>query len=323
MTLRDSIAGLLCIALIGCGGERPAPEASPPDSGKPVIAAIPKGTTHIFWKTVEEGARAGAAASDVELIWKGPLKENDRAQQIQLMQQFISQGVSGIALAPLDRAALVGPVAQAKQAGIPVVIFDSALDGTPGQDFVALVSTNNLEGGRMAGRHMAGLLSAGGEVVLLRYQVGSASTEAREEGFAEMARAGGLKISSDNRHAGATVGEAQTESLKLIDQLRAADGVYCPNESSTMGMLLALRQSGLAGKIRFVGFDASPPLVEALRAGEIDALVLQRPRAMGRLAVERLAAHLRGEPIEASIDTGAVVATRDNMDEPEVATLLQ
>lgn len=292
-------------------------------SGPARVAVIPKGTTHVFWKAVEAGARQGAAASGLALAWKGPLQEDDRAQQIQLVQQFVSEGVAGLALAPLDHTALASAVAGAKARGIPVVIFDSDLDGTPGVDFASFVATDNQAAGRLAGEHLARLLGGQGKAVLLRYAVGSASTEAREAGFLAAARAGGLTITLDNRYAGATAGEAKTTALNLVDALKEAQGVFCSNESATNGMLLALEQVGLAGTLRFVGFDASPPLVAALRAGKIDALVVQDPRRMGALAVTTLAAAIRGEAVAPVIDTGATLATRENMAEPAVAALLE
>ncbi|HEY3241737.1 MAG TPA: substrate-binding domain-containing protein [Phycisphaerae bacterium] len=298
--------------------------APPPKPEHYTIAVIPKGTTHVFWKSVEAGARQAADDLKVEMLWKGPLKENDRAQQIQVMQQFISQKVSAIALAPLDSKALVGPVKDAMKEKIPVVIYDSALDGQPGTDFVSYIATNNKLGGQLGGDHLAKLLGGKGKVVLLRYQVGSASTEEREAGFMEATKKNpGITIISENRYAGATSGEAKTQALNMMDQIRQADGVFCPNESSTMGMLLALKQEGLAGKIKFVGFDSSEPLVSALKAGEIHGLVVQNPRKMGYKAVETLVKHLKGEPIETTIDTGVVLVTRDNMETPEVKPLIE
>lgn len=297
---------------------------SPTPAQRLKLAVIPKGTTHVFWKSVEAGARDAGNELDVDIVWKGPLKENDRAQQIQLVQQFVSQGVSGIVLAPLDFKALVGPVKSAVDAKIPVVIFDSPLDATPGKDFVSLVATNNRAAGELGGEELARRLGNQGGVVVLRYMVGSASTDEREAGFlAAIRKHSSINVISDNRYAGATSGEAKTAALNLMDQVRKAGGVFCPNESSTLGMLLALKQEGLAGKVRFVGFDASPPLVEALKAGEIDALVVQNPRRMGYLAVKTLVAHVRGEKVEPAIDTGAAVVTRDNMSDPQIAKLIE
>lgn len=309
----------LCAALAAaCSPTTPADGASQPLR----VAVIPKGTTHVFWRAVESGARQAERELGVALEWKGPLKENDRAQQIQLVEQFVSQGLDGIAIAPLDHQALVAPVAAATRAKIPVVIFDSDLDGTAGVDFASFVATDNLAGGKLGGAKLVELCGGAGKAVLLRYQVGSASTDAREKGFLE-AVAGKLEVLVDNRYAGATAGEAKDEALNLLDRLKEAQGIFCSNESATLGMLLALRQVGLAGKVRFVGFDASPPLVEALRSGEIDALVVQNPRKMGYLATKTLVAAIRGESVAARVDTGVSVVTRENMADPAIAPLLE
>jgi ribose transport system substrate-binding protein len=287
------------------------------------IAVIPKGTTHLFWKSVEAGARKAEAELGVEIIWKGPLKENDRAQQIAIVEQFVTEGVSGIVLAPLDDAALVRPVSAAAQKKIPVVIFDSALKGEAGKDFVSFVATNNKKGGSLGGEQLAKLLGGKGKVVLLRYQIGSASTVEREAGFVEaMNKNAGIQIISDNRYAGATAGEAKTASMNMLDKIREAGGVFCPNESSTFGMLLALRQTNLAGKIKFVGFDTSPPLIEALEKGEIDALVAQDPTRMGYEGVKTLIEHIRGKPVATIVDTGVRLITRENLNAPEIKKLL-
>jgi len=323
MVLPMLLALLAALGAASCARSDPASEVKSSKPAAPRIAMVPKGTTHVFWKAVEAGARVGAQREALELEWKGPLQENDRAGQIQVVQQFIAQRVDGIALAPLDHRALLPVVREARAAGIGVVIFDSALDGGAGTDFASFVATNNRAAGELAGAELARLLGGAGKAVLLRYQVGSASTHEREDGFLTAVRAAGVTVTVDNRYAGASAGEAKNEALNLADALGAAGGVFCSNESATNGMLLALRQLGLAGSIRFVGFDASPPLVEALERGEIDALVVQDPRKMGELAVCTLAAHLRGEAVSASIDTGAVLATRANMGDPAIAPLLR
>ena len=287
------------------------------------IAVIPKGTTHVFWKSVEAGARRAGEELGVEIIWKGPVKENDRAQQIAIVEQFVNEGVSGIVLAPLDHTALARPVASARQKKIPVVIFDSSLMGVAGKDFASFVATDNKKGGTLGGEQLAKLLDGKGKVVLLRYMVGSASTMEREEGFLEsMGKHNGILVTVNNRYAGPTAGEAKTASMNIIDKLNEADGVFCPNESSTFGMLLALRQNNLAGKVRFVGFDTSPPLVEALRKGEIDALVAQDPTRMGYEAVTTLVKQIRGTQSPPVIDTGVQLISRENLNDPKIKALL-
>lgn len=287
------------------------------------IAVIPKGTTHSFWKSVEAGAQKAGEELGVEIIWKGPLKEDDRAQQIGVVQQFVGSGISGIVLAPLDDTALRTPVRAAAERNIPVVIFDSALKGEVGRDFVSFVATNNKLGGRLGGEELARLLGGKGKVVLLRLAEGAASTSEREAGFLEAMKGHpGITVLVDNRYAGATVATAQDAAMNLIDRIREADGVFCPNESTTQGMLLALRQTGLAGKKRFVGFDTSVPLLAALNRGDIQALVAQNPRKMGYLGVVTVVKHIRGEKVEPLIDTGCVLVTKENQATPEVKAII-
>jgi ribose transport system substrate-binding protein len=287
------------------------------------IAVVPKGSTHAFWKSVEAGARKAGVEEDVTIIWKGPMKEDDRAQQISLVQQFVGSKVSALVLAPLDATALAGPVRSATAAGIPVVIIDSALRGEVGRDFVSLVATDNFRGGEIGGEELARRLGGKGKVVLLRCLEGSASTDERESGFlAAIARHPGIEVTVKNRYGGATVSLAQDTALNLIDRLREADGIFCPNESTTQGMLLALRQTGLAGKKTFVGFDTSPALLQALRRGEIHGLVAQNPSRMGYLGVKAAVAHLRGGKVEPRIDTGCALVTLETIDTPETKAIL-
>jgi ribose transport system substrate-binding protein len=279
----------------------------------------------MLWRAVEAGAREGARGAGVEMIWKGSLTEDDGdvAQQIQIVQQFVSEGVGGIVLAPIDDTALRGPVAAAMQKGIPVVIMDSALKGEPLKDFVCTVSTNNHRAGEMAGEHLGKLLDGKGKVVLFRFRLGSASTSQREAGCLEaIKKFPDIQVLLDNHYSGSTISEAQSTALHMLDKLKEADGIFCSNESSTFGVLLALRQNNLAGSKKFVGFDTSPALVEALKRGEIQALVAQNPKKMGREAVLALVAKMKGETVHAVIDSGAAVATKENLGTPEIQALL-
>jgi ribose transport system substrate-binding protein len=319
-----ALAFSLGLALWSGCGKKPGTEGAAPGMKPKVIAMIPKGATHIFWKTVERGAVRAAQELNVDLRWKGPLKENDRVMQIQVVQQFVADKVDGILLAPLDSRALLGPVREARAAGIPVAIFDSDLEGEAGKDFQSFIATDNTQGGRLAGAELARLLGGKGSVVLLRYMAGSASTAKREAGFEEaLAKAAGIQLTVKNRYAGATAGEAQIAALNLMDKVKEAQGVFCSNESATNGMLQALRKQGLAGKIKFVGFDASPPLIEALRKGEIDALVVQNPDRMGYLAVKTMMELLSGGKPALKVDTGVTLITPANLDTPAIQALLK
>ncbi len=287
------------------------------------LAVIPKGTTHPFWKTVEAGARKAAEETGVKINWRGPILENDRAQQIAVVQQFVGSKVSGIVLAPLDSTALVGPVRSAIDAKIPVVIMDSALNGEAGKEFSSFVATDNRRGGELGGEELARLLNGKGKVVLLRYIEGSASTNEREEGFLSvMKKHPGIEVTVSNRFAGPSISTAQDAAMNLIDKIREADCIFCPNDPSTQGMLLALRQNGLAGKKKFVGFDSSAPLVAALKRDQIDAIVAQNPYKMGYLSVKTAVAVIRGEKFEARVDTGCELVTKANLETPAVKAIL-
>jgi ribose transport system substrate-binding protein len=159
---------------------------------------------------------------------------------------------------------------------------------------------------------------------VMRYQEGSASTTARESGFlATLAQKfPGLRVASSNRYAGATTETAYATAENLLSTHKDVAGIFCPNESTTFGMLRALEASGRAGKLRFVGFDASSKLVEGLSQGKIDGLVVQNPFRMGELGVRALVEKLQGRAVDKRIDTGATLVTRDNMQQPEIKALL-
>lgn len=292
------------------------------------IAVIPKGTTHEFWKSINAGAKKAeqelrAEGINVQVIWKGPLKEDDREQQIQVVENFIAQRVSGIVLAPLDRRGLVAPVESATRGKIPVVVIDSGIESKAPASFIA---TDNFEGGRIAARELGKLLGGKGNVIMLRLQVGSASTEQREEGFLEVMKRDfpGIKLLSTDQHAGATRDTAKRVSENLLNRFgRQVNGIFACNESSGAGMLLALRDAGLAGgKVKFVAFDSGETLNAGLKAGDIQGLVVQNPMKMGYLGVKTMVAVLQGKKVEPRIDTGVGFVTKANFDSPEMADIV-
>lgn len=316
----------LCVSLAllnGCKEAKKDGGSQSSSGSKRQIAVIPKGTTHEYWKSVQAGALKAGNELNVDILWKGPVKEDDRANQIQVVQEFVADKVAGIVLAPLDDNALLNPVRAATRENVPVVIIDSALKGQPGTDFVSFVATDNHKGGEMGGEQLAKVLGNKGKVVLLRYAVGSASTAEREAGFLDaMKNHPDMQVISSDRYANATVDSAKTSALNMADTLKEADGIFCPNESSTQGMLLALQQIGLAGKAKFVGFDQTPALVNGLKKGDINALVAQDPFKMGYTGVKTLVAHLNGQKVDEHIDTGVQLITPENLNTPEIQALL-
>ncbi len=314
---------LLVALLLGCFG------ASALAAENYKIAVIPKGTTHEFWKSIHAGAKKAemelkAQGVNVQVIWKGPLKEDDREQQIQVVENFIAQRVSGIVLAPLDRRGLVAPVESAGRGKIPVIVIDSGIESKAPASFIA---TDNREGGRIAARELGKLLGGKGNVIMLRLQVGSASTEEREEGFLEVMKKDfpDIKLLSTDQHAGATRDTAKRVSENLLNRFgRQVNGIFACNESSAAGMLLALRDAGLAGgKVKFVAFDSGDTLNAGLKAGDIHGMVVQNPMRMGYLGVKTMVAFLRGEKVPAVIDTGVGFVTKANFDAPEMADIVR
>lgn len=292
------------------------------------IAVIPKGTTHEFWKSIHAGAikaqrELAEKGIKVEIIWKGPIREDDREQQIQVVENFMTRRVSGILLAPLDSQALAAPVANAAKTRIPVVILDSGLKS---DKYVSFVATDNYKGGQLAAERLGRLMDGAGNVLMLRYEVGSASTEEREAGFLHglKEKFPGIKVISSDQHAGPTRETAYQASQNLLNRFgHEVNGIFCPNENSTVGMTKALKDIGRAGgKVKMIGFDTGAQSVIDLKNGDVQGLVVQNPLSMGYLGLMTLVKHLEGEKVEKRIDTGVQMITSENMDQAEMKDLV-
>jgi ribose transport system substrate-binding protein len=311
------LALALAVPFAGCKDDGPR---------KRRIAVIPKGQTHEFWKAIEAGARQAAAeAGNVVIDYKSSPKEDDTQLQINLVQSFISARVDGIVLAPLSDTALAAPVRLAVQAGIPVVIIDSPLAGEVGKDYVSYVGTDNYKAGTLAARRLGEVLQGRGTVLLLRFAESSASTRQREQGFIDIMSKDfpDIRLVDPPQYAGPEVNSAKRASENMITaHLGGFEGVFCPNETSTAGMLIALEDRQLAGKVKFVGFDVQPRLIAGLRDNKLQGLVLQDPFKMGYVGVRTMLDHLDGKNVQTGIDTGAAVVTPENMDTPEMQRLL-
>jgi len=129
------------------------------------IAVIPMGTTHEFWKSIHAGAETAGKELGVDIIWKGPLKEDDRDEQIKIVETFVASHVDAIVLTPLDDRALIRPVKEAKNLGIPTVIYNSILQGN---EHIAYVSTDNYKGGVLAAEYMGKIMGGKGKIIMVR-----------------------------------------------------------------------------------------------------------------------------------------------------------
>lgn len=320
------IATLLCCLTLGflVAGCNSSSSDSASDETEPLrIAVIPKGTSHEFWKSVHFGAvKAAEEIGNVEIEWHGPVVESDTGSQIEVVKNMITLGVDGIVLAPNQKGGLVAAVEESIGEGIPVVIFDSGLDEGP--EIVSYVATDNYKGGQMAGEAMAKAVGEG-DVILLRYLPGSESTERREEGFLDALKEyPKINVVSSDQYAG----DNATGAKDKVDQLlqlhgNTLAGIFAVCEPNANGTLEALKNAGLAGKVKFIAFDPSDSLIEALKDGSCHGIVLQDPVQMGYQSVKTLVESLNGKQAEPFISTGEYLATPENMEEPEYQKLLQ
>jgi ribose transport system substrate-binding protein len=302
------------------------------------IVVIPKGLTHEHWQSVHRGALRAAAdlwaekRLAVRIIWDGPLRERDALAQIRIVDRRISTRVAGIVLAPQHSQTMCPPVERARREGIPVVVIDSGLERP--DLFAKYVATDNFRGGYLAGDHLLKVLARENRptrrVVMLRYAVGSESTEQREAGFVKRMREEEanptpglppLEFIDSGKYAGATRDSARREAGPLLQQYTRSDGtssidgLFAPNESSASGVLDVLKSLGQNRQVHLVGFDSSQPLLQAVEAGDVDGLILQDPYRMGYLGVWAVVHAALGYDVQSQefLSTGEYVITRENV----------
>lgn len=285
-----------------------------------VIAVVPKSQALIFWQTVHAGAVAAGREYGVEIRWNGPASEIDFTRQINIVDDFVNQHVNGIVLAPTNGDSLVPIVERAAQENIPVTIFDSGINT---DRYLSYVSTDNYKGGVLAAERLGAILPTGGEIAMIGTIPGSVSTTERENGFRDTV---GRKF-PELKIVAFQYGMAdRAKSLAVAEDILTAHpdlvGIFCSNESGTVGAVQGAKSKGVIGRVKIVGFDTSPPLIEDLRAGNVDSLVLQNPFRMGYLSVRTIIDRLHGKIPQKRIDTGATVVNAANINEPAIQELV-
>ena len=299
---------VLALSLCGCGHQEK----------RRVIAVIPKGNADIFWQSVHAGAVKAGREVGADVVWNGPATETDYTLQLQIVDAMINRQVDAIALAPIDRQAMVSVVERAADRKVPVIIFDSGIDT---QRFVSQVATDNYRAGQMAAERMGKILNGKGNVVIVAVKPGAASTEAREKGFEEKIHKDfpGIKI-LDKRYGQAVVAQSLTVAENMLTAHPDLDGMFSSNESSTIGSAQALRDR--RGKVKLVGFDWSPTLLDDLKSGLVDSLVIQDPFKMGYEAVMAAVKNLKGEQVTKIMDLAPRLISLENFNDPDVQTQL-
>jgi ribose transport system substrate-binding protein len=319
------LVAVVSLMLSGCGPKSETSSGSNSTSAapaRPVIAVIPKGATHPFWRSVRAGAEAAGKELNCQINWNSPERESDRERQIQIIEDFIAQKVDGVVLAPLDRTALVPSIEKLDRLKIPCVIIDSAVDADTNK-YLTFAATDNYLGGQLAARRMNEILGGKGNVIVVKYAPGSASTMAREAGFTETIEKEfpGIKI-VDSKYGLDTVETALQASEDMLTRNKDVQGLFAVNTSTAVGALQAM-QSQRRTEIKMIGFDAEKALIDALKAGQIDALVVQDPFRMGYEGVKCIVAQRKGEMVPKRIDTGVALATKANLEDPKIKELLK
>jgi ribose transport system substrate-binding protein len=295
---------LLAISLLACNRDH-----------KKVIGMVPKGTAHVFWQSVHAGAVKAARENDVEVRWNGPASETDINQEVKIIDSMIASHLDAIALAPIDKTALVSVVDRATDAKIPVIIFDSPVDT---QKFVSQVATDNYSGGEIAAKRMGEILNGKGKVAILAVQVGAASTMAREKGFEDYVQKNlpGIQI-LDKRYGEADFAISLRAAENILTAHPDLDAMFASNESSAVGAARALKQR-TGTKVKLVGFDAGATLEAALRDGIIDSLVVQNPFKMGYESVIAAVKAMKGEAVEKINNMPPRLVVKADLEDPAV-----
>ena len=305
---RGTLALLALLGLAGTGCNR---------GHEKVIAVIPKGRAHLFWQSVHGGAVKAAQENGVSLIWNGPATETDYSGQLQIVDAMINRHVDAIALAPIDKKVMVSVVERAARQNIPMIIFDSPVDS---DKFVSQVATDNYKAGQMGAQRMGKVLNGKGKVFIVAVQPGAASTEAREKGFEDALKAFPEIHVIDKRFGMADFAQSMTISENMLAAHPDVDGIFASNESSAMGAARALRTR--QGKIKLVGFDWSPTLLDDLKSGLIDSLIVQDPFKMGYESILAAVNKLKGQPVQKINDLAPRLIEKSNLNDADVQAQL-
>ena len=280
-----------------------------------IIAVIPKGTASMWWEVVRSGAEQAGKEEGYTISWNGPEQENDREKQIQSVEDALTHGIKALVLAPNDSKALVRPVEKAKES-IPVVIIDSSIETDKYDSFAA---TDNIAGGADAAHRLGAALNGHGKVILTCFIQNSASTDDRAKGFRDAIAKDfpGITIIAEQYTAG-TVEDARQKTVDMLTKHSDADGVFAVNQPVSVGAYKALQTQGLTGKVKFVGFDSDPVLLEGIEKGEVEALIVQNPYEIGYSGVKTAVAILQGKQVEKLKPIPSMVVDKANLDEMKV-----
>ncbi|MGZ6316028.1 MAG: substrate-binding domain-containing protein [Anaerolineales bacterium] len=295
------------------------------------IAVIVKTTQTSFWQNVQKGAVAAglelqAQTPDLRVTFLGAKSESDINEEIDIVENAINRGVKAIVLAPSDVKALQKPVADAKQAGIPVIILDSKLDGDPSQ-YTAFFATDNKAAGEACAKALIDALAAkgitAGKVQVMSYVAGVGSEVGRVGGFNDYIKANSKFTLLQTQYSNADMPTALNQTTNVLQANPDLVGIFGANEPTAIGMGKAIQQAGLSGKLVAIGFDGNQTLADMVKDGTLNAIAVQSSYNMGYLGVKSAYdAAFQGKTIDAYTDTGFLMVTKDNIDSPDAKNVL-
>lgn len=280
-----------------------------------VIAVIPKGTASMWWEVVHKGADRAGLELGYKIVWTGPEQETDRERQIQAVEDAIVKNVTGVVLGPNDAKALVRPVQKIKESNIPCVIIDSAVDADP-SDYISFVATDNFLGGAEAARRLGAVLNGRGNVLLTKFVQNSASTDNRAEGFRQTLKEEfpNIKIIAEQYTLG-TVEDARQKTVDMLTKNKNVDGLFAVNHPSSVGAYKALVNQQVTGKVKMIGFDSDPILLEGIAESGVEALVVQNPFEIGYQGVKTCVGAIEKKQMPKKIPVKSMIVDINNLEE--------
>ena len=271
---------------------------------------VPKATAHLFFVSIHGGVDRAAKEFGVEVLWNGPNEETDHSRQIQIVDAFVAQRVDALAISATDERALVAPLERAIAAGIPVSVFDSAVNI---ENYVTFVATDNFAAGCLAAREIGRLLQGQGTAAMVMQKPGGASTGLRERGFEQTLAKEfpGVRLVARQFGMGDRA-RSRTAAENILTAQSGLQAMFGSSEAASIGILQAVESRGLAGKVKIVTFDNSDVHRAALHAGALDVMLVQDPDRIGYEAVRSLALKLRGQTPTRRLDLPVRRITREN-----------
>jgi len=277
--------------------------------GKPVVVVVLKTLSSPYWQTVLSGARAAAEEFGFELVELGPASEDHVTEQINMLEDAISQGnIAGIVFSPSQPPTAINALNRASAANIPVAVVDTPMpDGFDA--FLTFIGSNNYQIGVLGAQEMLKVLPAGGKVTILEGAPGNVAMTERSDGAESVFRAAGIVIES--RQPAFSDRERAFSIIQNVLQRGDIDGVFAANDDQAEGALLALTQSNKRAVV--LGVDGNMSARESVRDGGLFGTVAQDAAGMGFLGVEAIYRFLNGQNVEKRIDANTPVITSENV----------